>query len=360
MTESKSKELQRFSEAEAKVIRCQDVPTLYEFYNVAQAMEAYARGKRLETDLVSRAVYVRLLAARRLGELVPAEPAGRVNPKRQSAGFRRIEIPHQRLSEFRQLASVPKDEWAERLDEAMKDAHGLVWTSFLSLGRRYSRKNDRERQAKASPLAGKWAGVFEAGKVYQADMTDRAFLRSLPESSVDMVMTDPPWSEEALPTFEALGTLACRVLKPGGFCATYVGHMFLPEVYHILTQHLDYVWTFGIFQPDSNTKIVRWHLFDAWRPIILLKKPGEHPDMPWIPDAMRTTRSKSHHDWEQGIEPALKLIEAYTVKGEIVLDPFVGSGTSLLAAKRLKRAYVGFDVDEHTARLATRRLNEQP
>lgn len=352
----KSNELQRFSEAEAKVIRCQDVPTLYEYYNVAQAMEAYARGKRLETDLVSRAVYVRLLSARRLGELVPAVPNVGGPKRKEVAPDTGATIPHQRLSEFRQLASVPKDEWAERLDEAMKDVHGLVWTSFLSLGRRYSTKKDRERQAKEAPKASLWSGEWQAGQVCQADATAPGFARSLPEASVDMVMTDPPWGEHDLETFEALGTIACRVLKPGGFCATYTGKMFLPEALHILSQHLDYVWTFGIFQPDSNDKILRYHLFSAWRPVLLFKKPGEKVDMPWIPDAMRCTRSKAHHPWEQGIEPAMNLVNAYTVKGELVLDPFVGSGTSLLAAKRLKRLYVGFDVDEATARLAGQRV----
>lgn len=220
------------------------------------------------------------------------------------------------------------------------------------------RKQAREKEAREAPQADKWAGQWEADHLYVADITNAQFIKSLPAESVDMVLSDPPWEEESFSdTYEALGRIASRCLKPGGFAAVYCGKMFLPEALHILTQHLDYVWTFGIFQPDSNDKINRWHLFSAWRPIALLKKPGEHVDMPWIPDMLQSTRSKSHHPWEQGIEPVLRLIDSYTVAGELVLDPMVGGGTTPMAAKQLRRRYIGFDIDEKAVAIADRRLS---
>jgi DNA modification methylase len=51
-----------------------------------------------------------------------------------------------------------------------------------------------------------------------------------------------------------------------------------------------------------------------------------------------------------------RLIELYTYKGEVVLDPFCGSGSSCLAALRTDRTYVGYDVEEDYLKLALSRL----
>jgi site-specific DNA-methyltransferase (adenine-specific) len=56
------------------------------------------------------------------------------------------------------------------------------------------------------------------------------------------------------------------------------------------------------------------------------------------------------------IELPHRLIKLYTRPGMTVLDPFAGSGTTLLAAKRLRRKYIGFDIDPNYVDLASKRL----
>lgn len=51
-----------------------------------------------------------------------------------------------------------------------------------------------------------------------------------------------------------------------------------------------------------------------------------------------------------------RLIELYTYRGDLVLDPFVGSGTTALAASRIGRHYVGFDIESDYIELAKGRL----
>ena len=58
-------------------------------------------------------------------------------------------------------------------------------------------------------------------------------------------------------------------------------------------------------------------------------------------------------------ETARSLIEALSKRNDVVLDPFVGAGTTALAASRLGRAYVGIDMCEEFVMLAQRRLADE-
>jgi site-specific DNA-methyltransferase (adenine-specific) len=48
-----------------------------------------------------------------------------------------------------------------------------------------------------------------------------------------------------------------------------------------------------------------------------------------------------------------------TDEGDIVLDPFVGTGTTVIAAKRLGRSYIGFDIDEKYVKNAQFKLSKE-
>ena len=56
------------------------------------------------------------------------------------------------------------------------------------------------------------------------------------------------------------------------------------------------------------------------------------------------------------VELAEKLIQTFCPKGGIVLDPFAGSGSTLVAAKRLGHDYYGIDIMEKFCKIARKRL----
>ncbi len=56
------------------------------------------------------------------------------------------------------------------------------------------------------------------------------------------------------------------------------------------------------------------------------------------------------------VELPYRLIQLYTYEGEVVLDPFMGSGQAGLAAIKTKRHYVGYDINEEYVKLAERRI----
>ena len=56
------------------------------------------------------------------------------------------------------------------------------------------------------------------------------------------------------------------------------------------------------------------------------------------------------------LEIPRRMIEAFTDKGDLVLDPFMGSGTTALAARDAGRNYIGFDVSENYCKMADERI----
>jgi len=58
------------------------------------------------------------------------------------------------------------------------------------------------------------------------------------------------------------------------------------------------------------------------------------------------------------VELPEQLIELYTYENDLVLDPFMGSGSTLVAAEILDRRYVGYDMDPAYVELARRRVDE--
>jgi len=72
----------------------------------------------------------------------------------------------------------------------------------------------------------------------------------------------------------------------------------------------------------------------------------------------RDIRDKNLHPATFPISLAKKVIELFTHKGELVLDPFVGSGTTLIAARDVDRNAIGFDLQRKYIELCERRLQQ--
>jgi modification methylase len=72
-----------------------------------------------------------------------------------------------------------------------------------------------------------------------------------------------------------------------------------------------------------------------------------------------TGASTKHHPAPYPIELAERLIRMFSFVGDTVLDPFLGTGTTTVAAAKWGRNSVGFEVDSHYFRLAQKRINEE-
>jgi DNA modification methylase len=192
---------------------------------------------------------------------------------------------------------------------------------------------------------------------------------SVANNSVDLIFTDPPYAKESLPLYEALAKLAARVLKPGAVCLTYCGNGFVPEVLQLMQLHLRFIWMFAVQHGNRNgqqgTRIRHLRINNTFKPILGFFKPERpddvRPNANWekfadMPPACK--REKDLHDWQQPSGEAEHFINYLCPAGGFVVDPFAGSGTTLVAAKKLGRRYIGFEIDPRAARLAQSRLAE--
>lgn len=79
-----------------------------------------------------------------------------------------------------------------------------------------------------------------------------------------------------------------------------------------------------------------------------------------IPNILRYSKPRGGaHPNEKPVELAAKFIAAHTRPGQLVVDPFCGSGTTLLAAERLGRQWIGIELEPQWAQLAQANMDAE-
>lgn len=217
-------------------------------------------------------------------------------------------------------------------------------------------------------------------KIHLADSLE--FMRKMPSESVDAVVTDPPFGlgynydgkKEINDTPEDYGEWIKpyykeidRILKPGGFLAIFQSG-----------KYFQYLWEwFGedvlVYASCKNWTQMRksMPICFGFDPIAIKYKPGADPLRPTSPKRnmnffvanssaqFQDKKSKAkYHPCPRPIDQMNELIVNFTLPGGLVLDPFVGSGSTTLACKLNGREYIGIDIDKRYADLAESRTLE--
>jgi hypothetical protein len=99
--------------------------------------------------------------------------------------------------------------------------------------------------------------------------------------------------------------------------------------------------------------------YQIWYPLVWFVK-GKRPEyqVPGGNYIESVPPDKSLHDWKQSSTEAEWMISTFTVENEVVLDPFMGSGTTGIAALQLKRKFIGIEINEDTFNIAKSTIAE--
>lgn len=189
-------------------------------------------------------------------------------------------------------------------------------------------------------------------------MIAQADIRALPvpENSIDLIFTDPPYLTEFIPCYEWLANEAMRVLRPGGFIMAMCGGLHLPRLYRFF-EDSGLIYFFEMYQKSNSDAPTVWKragdrsypVLARAKPIIVYSKGVTVPRIGGVHNIFETSPgwsdAKRFHKWGQDVNTCRYYIEYFSAPGDIVLDPFVGGGTTLIAAELIQRRAMGFDVD---------------
>ncbi len=180
---------------------------------------------------------------------------------------------------------------------------------------------------------------------------------NIDSESVDLILTDPPYPKEYLPLWDNLGAFGARVLKPGGYLVAYSGEFYLRDVLNSLSKHLKYFWSFCLTLPGSSRLLPQFMIINGWKPILVFYKPPFKKSLHALYDVIGSPRvEKELHEWQQSEGGVKKLIEYFSKEGDLVLDPFSGSGTFVKVAHEMGRSATGIEIDKDSNLKAKQRI----
>ena len=100
----------------------------------------------------------------------------------------------------------------------------------------------------------------------------RSVLSDLPDNSVDLIFTDPPYDTESVPLYGDLARFAARVLVPGGSLICYAGIHALPALFPLMTPHLTFWWQLCLRLQGSFPRLHGWRVHVHYKPLLWFVK----------------------------------------------------------------------------------------
>ena len=247
--------------------------------------------------------------------------------------------------------------------------------------------------------------LIEGKEIPLSEWADRIYCLSsermpIPDNSVALAFTSPPYNvgkdyddnmslDEYLGLIKTVGKDVYRVLRPGGRYVINIANLgrkpYIPLHTYFYKTHMDVgflpmgeiIWQKGK-GASGNCAWGSWksakspRLRDLHEYLLVFAKgsfsrPEKGESDISGEEFMESTLSiwqvppesakKVGHPAPFPVELASRVIKLYSYVNDVVLDPFVGSGTTCVAAKALKRHYVGFDISPEYCALAEKRLS---
>lgn len=229
---------------------------------------------------------------------------------------------------------------------------------------------------------------MEENRIYLGDAYD--LIKGIPDKSIDLIVTDPPYE---------IGNLTAKahgLYSKGGATRKYERQMLekgihkgidlsiLNEFVRVMKRINIYLWcnkeqiydymSFFAKEKGCNFEFIIWaksnpppftygHYLKDKEYCIYFWEKGVKPKIDYGRGKTVYFSSLNTYDKERFSHPTIKPVEIIenliansSDEGDLILDPFVGSGTTALACKHLKRKYIAFEIDEEFHQIAVDRL----
>ena len=194
--------------------------------------------------------------------------------------------------------------------------------------------------------------MIDIDKIHNTDCFAAA--TQIDDGSIDAIITDPPYPnrlglfDETLVDGLAMLYLGCK--KARKFVVFFWNPFDVPPPppgWHEVARH---VW----HKPDTKS-ITHWETIVVWS-----REPKQRISRVWSIPILdyRSLRDWKPHPTQKPVKLIRYLLEQYTTEGDLVLDPFVGSGTTAVACQQMKRHFIGIEISTEYAQIATSRLRE--
>jgi len=194
-------------------------------------------------------------------------------------------------------------------------------------------------------------------------------MREMPANSVDFILTDPPYlvnyrdrNGRTIPNDAKADWLkpsmleAYRVLKPNRVAVMFYGWPRVDTFFDAWRAvgfqpvgHMVFRKTYSSKSRFFNYQHEQAYLLAKGRPPLPKQPLADVMDMPYSGNKL--------HPTQKPVVALAPLVRSFTLAGELVLDPFAGSGSSCAAALLTGRRYVGIELDAEYFHQASTRLN---
>ncbi len=189
--------------------------------------------------------------------------------------------------------------------------------------------------------------------VYIINADCRDVLPLIPDKSIDLVLTDPPYKDDDVDSVYYLCLLGRFAnLKFNDYVIFFNNSSRLYDLFKLLGRpYRILIWSKGVVKYAW-----RWEpilIYSSSNPSFKINKNIYSDHLPYQP----LCKSQSHHKYEKPIK-LLNTLVSFIPQDKIILDSFMGIGTTLVAAKKLGRKCIGIEIEEKYCRIAADRCRQ--
>ena len=194
-------------------------------------------------------------------------------------------------------------------------------------------------------------------------------MKDFPDESVDLVLTDPPYNVKNIGPHQKIyskGLMQLPIREYINFCqkwfreAKRIGKniVFTPGISN-LCYYPQPFWVVCWHKPAA-VSFNRMGGFNAWEPIFIYGKPAKGKRLGQDYILCNTLNFKKGpergHPCPKPLDLWRWLVDKFSKPNDIILDPFLGSGTTAVACKELHRNYIGIEINPEYIKIVEKRL----